>query len=137
MSNEKPVIEFYLDSHSGVAPYMQIVQQVRYALRLGYLKSGDQLPTMREVVAKLAINPNTVFKAYRQLEMEGLVASHPGLGTFVKHGLEKPLSGAIEELRQELIGWLGKAESAGLDQESIRALFLSTLLQKKGEGILQ
>ncbi len=137
MTDEKPVIEFYLDSRSGVAPYMQIVQQVRYALRLGYLKSGDQLPTMREVVAKLAINPNTVFKAYRQLEMEGLVVSHPGLGTFVRHGLEKPLSESLESLRQELFGWLGKAEAAGLDQESMRALFLSTLMQKKGEDVLQ
>lgn len=131
MTNEKPAIEFYLDSHSGVATYMQIVQQVRYALRLGYLQPGDRLPTMREVVAKLAINPNTVFKAYRQLEMEGLVASHQGLGTFALHGLEKPLSESLEGLRQELSDWLGKAESAGLDLESIQALFLSTLQRKK------
>ncbi|HZU70603.1 MAG TPA: GntR family transcriptional regulator [Ktedonobacteraceae bacterium] len=110
---------------------MQIVQQVRYALRLGYLQPGDRLPTIREVVAKLAINPNTVFKAYRQLEMEGLITSHPGLGTFVLHGLEKPLSASLEVLRQELSSWLDKAEATGLDQESIRALFLSTIQRKK------
>ncbi len=59
------MFEFYLDRRSGVAPYLQLVHQVEQALRLGLLQPGDQLPTMREVVGKLAINPNTVFKAYR------------------------------------------------------------------------
>ena len=77
------VIEFHLDSRSGVSPYMQIVQQVRHALRLGLLREGDQLPTVKEVVARLAINPNTVLKAYRELEHAGLVAARPGVGTFV------------------------------------------------------
>jgi len=79
MEAEKAPIEFYLESRSGVAPYLQLVQQVRQALRLGFLKPGDQLPTVREVVAQLAINPNTVFKAYRTLELEGLVGSRPSL----------------------------------------------------------
>ena len=64
------MIEFHLDPRSGVAPYLQIVQQVKEALRLGVLDVGDQLPTVREVVADLAINPNTVAKAYRELERE-------------------------------------------------------------------
>ena len=62
------MIEFHLDRRSGVAPYQQVVQQVRHALRLGFLEVGDQLPTLREMVASLAINPNTVLKAYKELE---------------------------------------------------------------------
>src|ERR1700756_4868038 len=81
--NEVLVIEFHLDSRSGVSPYLQIVQQGRQAMRLGLLHDGDQLPTVKEVVAQLAINPNTVLKAYRELEHEGLVAARPGIGTFV------------------------------------------------------
>ena len=77
------MIEFHLDSRSGVAPYLQIIQQVRQALRLGTLSVGDQLPTVKDVMATLAINPNTVLKAYRELEYEGLAAARPGVGTFV------------------------------------------------------
>ena len=71
------MIEFHLDSRSGVSPYLQIVQQVRQALRLGLLREGDQLPTVKEVVGQLAINPNTVLKAYRELEHEGWWAPGP------------------------------------------------------------
>ena len=74
------MIEFQLDTGSGVATYLQLVQQVRQALRLGLLEPGDQLPTAQQVVAKLAINPNTVLKAYRELEREGLVRARPGHG---------------------------------------------------------
>ena len=81
------MIEFHLDSRSGVSPYLQIVQQVRQALRLGLLHEGDQLPTVKEVVAQLAINPNTVLKAYRELEHEGLASARPGVGTFVTGSL--------------------------------------------------
>ena len=81
------VIEFHLDSRSGVSPYLQIVQQVRQALRLGLLRKGDQLPTVKEVVAQLAINPNTVLKAYRELEHEGLAGARPGVGTFITSSL--------------------------------------------------
>jgi GntR family transcriptional regulator len=79
----RPLIEFHLDGRSGVAPYLQLVHQVRQALRLGRLSEGDQLPTVKDVVAGLAINPNTVLKAYRELEHDGLVAARPGIGTFV------------------------------------------------------
>src|SRR5439155_1562526 len=86
--NRDMVIEFHLDARSGVAPYLQIVQQVRQALRLGTLSVGDQLPTVKDVVAALAINPNTVLKAYRELEYEGLAAARPGVGTFVTGTIE-------------------------------------------------
>src|SRR5262245_39835312 len=82
-------IEFRLDAGSGVPTYLQLVQQVEHALRLGYLKPGDQLPKVRDVVASLAINPNTVLKAYRDLEIKGLAAGRPGQGTFVQATLSQ------------------------------------------------
>ena len=82
------MIEFHLDGRSGVAPYMQLIHQVRHALRLGLLRQGDQLPKVKDVAAGLAINPNTVLKAYRELEYEGLVAARPGIGTFVTGTLD-------------------------------------------------
>ncbi|MBV1854315.1 GntR family transcriptional regulator [Catellatospora tritici] len=120
------MIEFHLDGRSGVAPYMQLVQQVRQALRLGLLTAGDQLPTVKDVVAKVAINPNTVLKAYRELEYEGLVAARPGVGTFVTRTLTDQSLAAHEPLREELRAWLAKARAAGLDAESIEALFVTT-----------
>jgi GntR family transcriptional regulator len=119
------VIEFHLDGRSGVAPYLQLIQQVRQALRLGLLREGDRLPTIKDVVAKVAINPNTVLKAYRELEYEGLVTARPGVGTFVARTLNDEAA-AVEPLREELRGWLRKARAAGLDPESIEALFATT-----------
>jgi GntR family transcriptional regulator len=120
------MIEFHLDSRSGVSPYLQVVQQVRQALRLGLLREGDQLPTVKEVVARLAINPNTVLKAYRELEHAGLVAARPGVGTFVTKTLSDESLSSHAPLRRELQRWLIKARAAGLDEESIEALFRDT-----------
>lgn len=120
------MIDFYLNAKSGVAPYMQLIQQVRHALRLGVLHEGDRLPTVREVVARLAINPNTVSKAYRELEYEGLVTARQGLGTFIAKTLDGPAVAAQESLRQTLEQWLVEAREAGLDDEGVEALFLST-----------
>jgi GntR family transcriptional regulator len=120
------VIEFLLHPGSGVSPYLQIVQQVRQALRLGLLREGDQLPTIKAVVAELAINPNTVLKAYRELEHEGLVEPRPGAGTFVLRTLVDGTVAAHEPLRAELRGWLDRARAAGLDDDSIEALLSTT-----------
>src|SRR6516164_6663368 len=106
------MIEFHLDSRSGVSPYLQIVQQVRQALRLGLLREGDQLPTVKEVVAQLAINPNTVLKAYRELEHEGLASARPGVGTFVTGSLGGASMAAYRPLRQALQNWIAKARRA-------------------------
>jgi GntR family transcriptional regulator len=121
------MIEFHLDPRSGVAPYLQIVQQVKEALRLGLLDVGDQLPTVREVVADLAINPNTVAKGYRELEGSGLVEARPGRGTFITGTLAAPSVKHHEALRRDLENWLAAAEHARLDEESIRALISTTL----------
>src|SRR6266542_7157943 len=120
------MIEFHLETRSGLSPYLQLVRQVRQALRLGLLREGDQLPTVKDVVAKLAINPNTVLKAYRELERDGLVAARPGIGTFVTRALTDASLAAHEPLRKDLRRWLATARRAGLDEESIEALFLST-----------
>src|ERR1700689_5598996 len=128
------VIEFHLDTRSGVSPYLQIVHQVRRALRLGLLEVGDQLPTVKDVVERLAINPNTVLKAYRELEHDGLVAARPGVGTFVTRTLSDPSLAAHGPLRQDLARWLAKARRAGLDDESIEALFRATFRAARGRG---
>lgn len=129
------MIEFHLDSGSGVSPYLQVVHQVRQALRLGLLREGEQLPTVKEVVARLAINPNTVLKAYRELEHAGLVAARPGIGTFVTKTLSDASLQSHGPLRRELQHWLIKARSAGLDDESIEALFRDTFRSATLEGV--
>jgi GntR family transcriptional regulator len=129
------VIEFHLDSRSGVSPYLQIVQQVRQALRLDLLREGDQLPTVKEVVGQLALNPNTVLKAYRELEHEGLVSARPGVGTFVTGSLGGQSLAAQGPLRQALRGWIAKARRAGLDDESIEALFRDSFRSAAEEDI--
>ena len=120
------MIDFHLDARSGLSPYLQLVQQVRQALRLGLLRECDQLPTVKDVVANIAINPNTVLKAYRELERDGLVAARQGVGTFVTRTLTDSSLAAHEPLRRDLARWLAKARRAGLDDESIQALFAST-----------
>jgi GntR family transcriptional regulator len=129
------LIEFHLDGRSGVSPYLQLIQQVRQALRLGLLIQGDQLPTVKDVVGRLAINPNTVLKAYRELEYEGLVGARPGVGTFVTKTLADESLAAHGELRTELERWLGRARRAGLEEESIEALILTTFRATTKETI--
>ena len=120
-------IEFRLDPASGVPTYLQLVHQVEHALRLGYLKPGDQLPKVRDVVAALAINPNTVLKAYKELETKGLAAGRPGQGTFVQATLSQVALPELSGLRRSLLGWLADADTAGLDEDGVVALFTSVL----------
>ena len=129
------MIEFHLDSRSGVSPYLQLITQVRQALRLGMLAEGDQLPTVKDVVGKLAINPNTVLKAYRELEYQGLVAARPGVGTFVTRSLADGSLPAHASLRAELEQWLAKARLAGLNDESVEALIITTLRATTKEAV--
>jgi GntR family transcriptional regulator len=117
------MIEFYLDAKSGIAPYLQLVHQVRRALKLGALREGDQLPTVREVVTSIAINPNTVSKAYRELEHEGLIAARAGVGTFVTASTSEDVLASLGPIRHDLEQWLVRARAAGLDDDSIEALF--------------
>src|SRR5579862_2037445 len=120
-------VEFRLDPGSGVPTYLQLVHQVEHAMRLGYLKPGDQLPKVRDVVASLAINPNTVLKAYRELEMKGLTVGRPGQGTFIDATLSQVALPELTDLRRSLAGWLSAADGAGLDENGIVALVTSAL----------
>src|SRR4249920_286493 len=129
------MIQFHLDQRSDAPPYLQIVQQVKEALRLGMIDIGDQLPTVREVVADLAVNPNTVAKAYRELEHEGLVVARQGRGTFVSSTLAPASLRHHDALRAGLERWLEAAETAGLDEESIRALISSTLRETRARRV--
>jgi GntR family transcriptional regulator len=120
-------IVFRLDPGSGVPTYLQLVQQVEHALRLGYLNQGDRLPTVKETVGSLAINPNTVLKAYRELEHRGLAAGRPGQGTFVQGTPGTVGLAELTALRKTLLTWLRSADDAGLDEAGMVALFTSAL----------
>jgi DNA-binding transcriptional regulator YhcF (GntR family) len=126
------MIDFQLDERSGVATYLQLALQVRHAVRLGLLRPGDKLPTAKEVVARLAINPNTVLKAYRELEREGLVGARPGLGTFVLKTLSDNDPAEQTELRQQLVAWVLAARDAGLVDEDIDAIYHAVMRQGVG-----
>ena len=128
-------MQFHLDQRSGLPMYLQIVQQVKEALRLGLLEVGDQLPTVREVVAATAINPNTVAKAYRELEHDGLVSATPGRGTFIRSTLAADSLEHHESLRSDLLAWLQQAKDAGMDDESILALVSRTLHDVLGRRV--
>ena len=121
------MIDLRVDGRSGVAPYLQIVRQVRQALRMGILDVGDQLPSVREVVAAVAVNPNTVLKAYRDLEREGLVEARAGHGTFVRALPPGPPPGTHSRLGRSLARWVREAREAGLDEESMESLLRVTL----------
>ncbi len=121
------MISFRVDGRSGVAPYLQIVRQVRQALRMGVLDVGDQLPSVREVVTAVAVNPNTVLKAYRDLEREGLVEARAGQGTFVRARPPGPPPGTHSRLGRSLARWVREAREAGLDEESMESLLRVTL----------
>ncbi|MER7515262.1 GntR family transcriptional regulator [Streptomyces sp. NPDC126499] len=119
------MLAYRIDRRSGIATYLQIVQQTHQALRMGLLKPGDRLPTAREVVEATAINPNTVLKAYRELEREGLVEARRGLGTFVRATLGT--APADSPLRGELADWTRRARAEGLERDDVAALFTSVL----------
>jgi GntR family transcriptional regulator len=121
------VIEFHLDAKSGVPTYLQLVQQVKQAVRLGLLQPGDQLPTVKEVVTKLVINPNTVLKAYRELDLEGIVEGRRGQGTFVSSELPSASTENHQTIQRSLLKWLESARRAGLDEEAIAAMFATSL----------
>jgi GntR family transcriptional regulator len=134
-SQSGPSIVFRLDLRSGVPTYLQLVQQVESAIRLGYLRRGDQLPRIKDVVASLSINPNTVLKAYRDLEQKGLIGARPGLGTFVEAAPETVGLPELTTLRRSLVtGWLRDAAAAGLDEDGIVALFTGALRDVRNQS---
>ena len=135
MESPASLINFRLDSRSGVAPYRQLADQVRQAVSLGLLRPGDKLPPVREVVPQITINPNTVHRAYRELEHEGIVEGRPGLGTFVTARASSSLSSSDRTmLLRELQHWANRARSAGVDDEGISALFAAVIQSKEANA---
>jgi GntR family transcriptional regulator len=124
---------FHIGSRSGIPPYLQIVQQVKQDIRIGLLKEGDKLPAVREVVTMVAINPNTVVKAYRELENQGFIEKRTGIGTFICKQPAGPSPDTQAALLTKLDAWIAEAKTAGLDEESVEALF-NTALRKRREG---
>jgi GntR family transcriptional regulator len=127
--SEPTSIAFRLDPRGGVPTYLQLVRQVEDAVRLGRLAPGDQLPTIKAVVASLAINPNTVLKAYRELESRGLASGRPGQGTFIDSALAVVPMRQQRTLRVGLHRWLGQAKAAGLEPDAITAMFTAALYE--------
>ena len=137
MSREvrKQTISFHLSSDSGVPAYLQLVQQIKQALRMGLIDVGDKLPTVKEVVAEVAVNPNTVMKAYWELEHEGLVEGRQGVGTFVSKRPDGPPPGTHVRLARSLSRWIGSARAEGMDDESIEAMLRATLVSASSEEV--
>jgi GntR family transcriptional regulator len=122
-----PPISFYLDRGSGVPTYLQFVHQVDYALRLGFLRAGDKLPTIKDVTRSLAVNPDTVMKAYRELELRGVAAGRPGVGTFITQAPEIAGLKQMAGLQKKLTGWMAEAAADGVDELGMKALFTAAL----------
>ena len=129
----EPLIQFRLDRQSGVPTYRQLIDQVRQALRLGLLRPGDQLPTVRDVVKQIAINPNTVHRAYRDLEAQGLTEGRPGSGTFIKRALSK-VPEQQTALQRQIDKWVLAAREAGLGDEAISALVAEAMRFSERRG---
>ena len=121
------MIAYRIDRQSGIPTYVQLILQTKQALRLGTLAVGDRLPTAKEVVTALAINPNTVLKAYRELERDGLVQPRTGSGTFVVASLAKPGMAERSALETELDRWIRHCTAAGLDRPDLEAIVTSAL----------
>jgi GntR family transcriptional regulator len=129
------MFRFRLDGSSGVPPYLQLVHQVRQALLLGYLQEGDRLPTVKDVAADLVINPNTVVKAYRQLEHEGIAGGRPGQGTFITATSAPVAPQAQEGLRASLEAWLRAAAQAGMNDDAVTALIAAVRHDMRRERV--
>lgn len=129
------MIEFRVDPRSGVPPYLQLVQQVEQAVRLGRLRPGDRLPTVKEVAGGLAVNPNTVLKAYRELDHRGVTTGRVGHGTFVRQGVQPMRTAQQAMLRRGLRDWLHAAFAAGLADEDVQALVAEAVRELRAEGV--
>src|ERR1700733_12150927 len=128
-------ISFQLSQDSGVPAYLQLAQQVKQAIRMGVLDVGDKLPTVKEVVAEVAVNPNTVMKAYWQLEHEGLVEGRQGVGTFVARRPAGPPPGRQLRLARSLERWAQTARAAGRGDEGIESMLRATRSAARAENI--
>ncbi len=113
-----------VDPRSGVPIYLQVIEQVKRSVAIGVLGAGEQLPTVKQLALDLTINPNTVAKAYRELERDGVIETSPGRGSFVKsNGVKDTTKAAATDVARDAIdGAVREAKSIGLDAEAVRSL---------------
>jgi len=129
------VFAFRLDARSGVPTYLQLVGQVKQAVLLGYLQPGDQLPTVREVAADLAINPNTVAKAYRELQHEGVLELRHGSGAFVaRNPRAGQMADTLRAAQSLVAGTVERLRARDVSDEEIRRLFGAELARRRRSG---
>jgi GntR family transcriptional regulator len=127
------MFEFHFNRQPGTPVYVWLSLQVTQAIRLGDLNPGDKLPAATEVAAAITVNPNTVLKAYRMLEHEGLVQARRGLGTFVTQSLVKPGMAGRPALQSELAVWIHRAYRIGLTRSDLEALIIAELASEFDE----
>ncbi|HEY8296873.1 MAG TPA: GntR family transcriptional regulator [Candidatus Baltobacteraceae bacterium] len=121
---------FTVDPRSGVPIYLQLIEQVKRSVALGVLQSGEQLPTVKQLALDLTINPNTVARAYRDLERDSVIETAPGRGSFVRDNgsAEAPSRAAADAVAKDaLVLAVREAKSVGLSREQTRGLFSSAL----------
>ena len=119
-SAKSPAFRFLLDMHNGMPVYRQIIDQVRGAIASGALNAGDQLPTVRQLAVDLAINPNTVVRAYRELELGGLLETHQGTGTFISAQKMKRADAQREKQLAQIVGdCVSRAGAAGFTVDDL------------------
>ncbi len=120
LANTKQAFRFRLDLASGMPVYRQIIDQVRGGIASGSLKAGDQLPTVRQLSVDLAVNPNTILRAYRELELGGLLETHQGTGTFISQKKTKKDDAELErQLAQIVADFVARAGAAGFTVEDL------------------
>ncbi|MFF4326254.1 GntR family transcriptional regulator [Streptomyces sp. NPDC001591] len=124
------MVVFRIERRSGLPAYLQIVQQVEQALRMGALAEGDKLPTAAQVAATTKVNPNTTLKAYRELERSGLVEVRQGAGTFITRSLATPQTAPESPLRARLGEWMREACEQGLSAADVSTLFATVLAEQ-------
>jgi len=119
-SNKRKHFAFSLDLHSGVPVYRQVIDQVAGGIAAGALAGGDQLPTVRQLAVDLAINPNTVIRAYRELEIRGVLETQQGTGTFISHQKVQRNDAERQRRLHQLVGeFAARAGSEGFNVEEL------------------
>lgn len=121
------MLAFAIDLKSSVPTYVQLQQQVKHAMRTGVLRPGEQLPSAREVVLLLSINPSTVLKAYKELEHDGLIEVRQGQGTFVAADLMTVAPADLARVRRELGKWIAAAGGTGMERDDMLELFTAEI----------
>jgi GntR family transcriptional regulator len=118
-----------VDPRSGVPIYLQIIEQIKRSIALGVLQAGEQLPTVKQLALDLTVNPNTVAKAYRELERDQVIETAPGRGSFVRaNGVAESTKVAASDVaRRAIDGCMREARSMGLDADEVREICLAAV----------